>query len=702
MEMTKFLNKLFLFGIILGGANLDAAHYPGEAHSLRGVINNFEQFYSVDFSNNAASNKNTISAGVNYESNTSIREQHVIGHYDENEYLEYIDDTNNKNKVVKILCRLDSDNIGSEYNLGNWLSVYPIGAGFYSLGDKVSSADDLNYNKFPLQDSSGTTLYYVDADTLFEKEVMNLFDNTGAEVGKAVLVKLGETYEVKTFENGITYSTTFIEEEAGDRPLGRVTVLKEVASRPLAYEKNAQTQEWATLNSEGTEVEPLNKAKVLIDQGASITMQSLFRSKITVTKFGELENKGTLTLKSGNVLETPSIILTEGEEQDYKKTIKNLDAVAVNNEGGEIVVEAGGKITGDGVIKGGKVDLSKLIPSLISHDSLFNADHYTTSFYNTEIVITKDESNIDKFSSITEPLFTNVKFYSDLDGETRHSTVQMPVSVLSYSNDLTFLGQYNTLLPLVYASSASIGTGGSFSNVEQCILKMFNLNSEDFKDDKTKCPLQFSASTGKNLYEFMNKMATVTVSIGGVPTTLDTLGKLAVDLFSFSFDSPDIEYSKFKADDESLTNLAKVQFVCNNESAQDKNLNLLPGNNEEETALTVRQEFNNWPGTLSFDESVKPLTFENTVGLGFGWPFYTYNVKLNDAVELITSGNIVLNLANSGELTLGSFEHKGGILHINSLNGEELLIKVKAGKTYKHTGNGAVYYHGPVSLTLTA
>ena len=444
----------------------------------------------------------------------------------------------------------------------------------------------------------------------------------------------------------------------------------------------------------------LNKVKFSITPKYTLTLQNSVGgggekpTYLSVTEFGQLINRGRIEAKNGSIIASPAIELASDPEEElasdqeeelasdqeeeleketifvkattdkqWNQAILNLNNVAIQNTNGIIKFYVGSATNSNSmlitnkypIIQGGTIDVSDFIINGSNEQFLT----IKSAFYNTNIILFQNINNIaldfnddSKFASDSKHLFKNMLFFSDIkdkDGnitESRHSTVIVP-NQIKIITDSEVKKDFNTTRDIV--SCTPINTNN--------VLKLFYTEA-DINTFGNNAPLVVQQD-GTSLYDALN--------FPQQPS------KLAIDLFSFNFDDNIIDYNEIQFGIH-----PNLQFVVSSKYTGDKDLMLIP--RDDSTEVIIGPEFNNYPGTLLFDPSIK------TIRLGNG----EQSMEEESELKLLTSKNKVsTELKEEGQLKASASAREV----VRVLDGEEDWIctyKIKANDDMKIIANGNV------------
>ena len=413
---------------------------------------------------------------------------------------------------------------------------------------------------------------------------------------------------------------------------------------------------------------------------------------LNVTNFGQLINNGKIELQDNTAISLPSVSLNSTtDSSQWNQTISNLSDVALDNTNGTITFHAGSSINNIEhdqnkypIIQGGIVninisdflDLSNGIITTKEGNPHLNIN---SSFYNVNLNINID--TIPYFNSadfnLTEPIFKNMKFFSDIKDdtgnttETRHSILVIPSAIQLITNESN---------KNIYNIEKDIISLVKINNTEN-ILKLF-YNESDISSFGDNSPLIIQQNE-ISIYNLLNKPADYIEEY-------DDAKEYTLDLFSFTVINNTIDYDKLT---NSIPN--NIQFVINNDYTGNKDLKLLPKSGS--TALDIGQAFNKYPGIISFDTSIQTLNFNNN-----SEETYEYIIKANDGMKIITKGNITLIFANNETLKLEQLFNNStskSTLKLIKQGTSKLIIKTK---DFNVTKDSIIMVQQPIGINLVS
>ena len=744
--MTKFLNKLFLCGILLNSVNYELAYSSDPEPSTPGQFN-----ITVDFEKNEASTDNN-----ELNTNMDIQYSNTIGKYDTDKYE--IKDNILYGKEEKEFCTLNPDagNYGMfcapdgrtplsvpftttiQYGEKNYY-VFPVYVLIKKNNIKYKS-DDTGFCLFI--ERSGKYIYINNSKIAtgnppeFNSDDLSLTNNVNDTSINIMLVKIGDKYKLSE----------------------DCTKILKVEPSPLAKyvtKPGDNTMKWYKTDENGNlpenpaEYKKLNKAIFTITSDGELTLSKSEggggKSSLEVTRFGKLVNNGQLMVNSNTSILTPNIILgseqrTRGRMMElpyYFRAILNLNDVAIDNSNGTLVLKSGSTIRDSEsvipnpillsvrpeeggaaigaerfismpIIKGGTVDISDFLNwndenwTDINEKSDGSASHINSAFYNVNIKLLPEKQtntsdlityfNDDtKFANEAKHLFKNMIFFSDIKNnegtvvEARHSTVLIP-SFLSVSNSSEDKTKYNTEKPVILQAHLK----------EDNVLRLFYPDTliEEDEDFKKNLPLVVEFATMNNsLYEFLNNPAHYINDISVKANTKKLSGNYSLDLSPFvKNDGNVVDYSKF--DENGNINLEKIQFVSDKDSKDNLDLTLNPsyvmdGNTKvENTTIDMKSTYDGWKGVIT------PTS--NKIKLSTG----TYIIKASKYLSIETEGDVNLYFDNKDKLNLCELSNSNGTLSVFQYNLKEnspLTIKLASDDCIIFP-NKATNINAPVSI----
>ena len=712
--MTKFLNKLFLCGILLNSVNYELAYSSDPEPSTPGQFN-----ITVDFEKNEASTDNN-----ELNTNMDIQYSNTIGKYDTDKYE--IKDNILYGKEEKEFCTLNPDagNYGMfcapdgrtplsvpftttiQYGEKNYY-VFPVYVLIKKNNIKYKS-DDTGFCLFI--ERSGKYIYINNSKIAtgnppeFNSDDLSLTNNVNDTSINIMLVKIGDKYKLSE----------------------DCTKILKVEPSPLAKyvtKPGDNTMKWYKTDENGNlpenpaEYKKLNKAIFTITSDGELTLSKSEggggKSSLEVTRFGKLVNNGQLMVNSNTSILTPNIILgseqrTRGRMMElpyYFRAILNLNDVAIDNSNGTLVLKSGSTIRDSEsvipnpillsvrpeeggaaigaerfismpIIKGGTVDISDFLNwndenwTDINEKSDGSASHINSAFYNVNIKLLPEKQtntsdlityfNDDtKFANEAKHLFKNMIFFSDIKNnegtvvEARHSTVLIP-SFLSVSNSSEDKTKYNTEKPVILQAHLK----------EDNVLRLFYPDTliEEDEDFKKNLPLVVEFATMNNsLYEFLNNPAHYINDISVEANTKKLSDNYSLDLSPFvKNDGNVVDYSKF--DENGNINLEKIQFVSDKDSKDNLDLTLNPsyvmdGNTKvENTTIDMKSTYDGWKGVIT------PTS--NKIKLSTG----TYIIKAHEYMSIETTGDVNLYFDNEGKLSLCELSNNNSNLSVFQYN----------------------------------
>ena len=707
--MTKFLRKVFLFGILLSSVNYELAY-----SSTPGQFN-----IAVDFDKNEASTDNN-----ELNTNMDIQYNNTIGKYDTDKYE--IKDNILQEKEEKVFCELNPDANNYEFYLEAGVPQPPLAT---YIGK--TTYEGIDYYVFPigefgyslsntgLVECNGQTILYNNRRDIIFSSIENSLIFTNNMLGINIMgVKIGDIYKISG--NNIVYAPK---------------IAKYSTKSGETNMKWYKTDEDGNLPADSKDYEPLNKAIFTITSDGELTLSESGGGGTTileVTNFGQLVNSGKLILNDKTSILGSEIILGN-ETNEWNKSISNLKDVAIDNSNGTIVLKSGSTIDdivdtksdpvgtdNDPIIKGGTIDISDLLNwTTLSWDTVDkNNDkdiNINSAFYNTKIKLLpdkyldgdneKDFITHENFNTIlnyfnnptnTIPqLFKNMKFFSDIkDGngnvtEARHSTVSMPGALGLSGTTTTNKEKYNTEKQVILQASFNSDN----------VLKLFYETNDITDEFKTNPPLVVdSATLNVSLYELLSDPASYisSISVSGKILSAD----YGLDLIPFvKNDKNVIDYSKFN--ENGNTNLDKIQFVSDKDSTDNLDLTLHPSyvmdgkTKVENTTIDMKSTYDGWKGIIT------PTS--NKIKLSTG----TYIIKAHEYMSIETEGDVNLYLDNEGKLSLCELSNNNdgsnnlSVFQYNYKNGNDtpLIIRLLA-KDYTIPVGNVTTTNAPIKVNF--
>ncbi|MBQ9440991.1 MAG: hypothetical protein IJU54_01095 [Alphaproteobacteria bacterium] len=414
---------------------------------------------------------------------------------------------------------------------------------------------------------------------------------------------------------------------------------------------------------------------------------------LNVTNFGQLINNGKIELQDNTAISLPSVSLNSTtDSSQWNQTISNLSDVALDNTNGIITFHAGSSINNIEndqnqypIIQGGIVNINisdflDLSNGIITTKESNPHLNINSSFYDVNVNLNINIDTIPCFNSadfnLTEPIFKNMKFFSDIKDDTGNTTeTRHSISVIRAIQLITNESNKN-----IYNTEKDIISFVKINNTEN-ILKLF-YNENDISSFGYNSPLIIQQNE-ISIYNLLNKPADYI-------DEYDDEKEYTLDLFSFTVINNTIDYDKLT---NSIPN--NIQFVINNDYTGNKDLKLLPKSGS--TALDIGQAFNKYPGIISFDTSIQILNFNNN-----SEETYKYIIKANDGMKIITKGNITLIFANDETLKLEQLFNNStskSTLKLIKQGTSKLIIKTK---DFNVTKDSIIMVQQPIGINLVS
>lgn len=418
--MTKFLKKVFLYGILLSCVNYELV-YSAEKPILdeegtklilekenekiekqppkkdyeeteKALEPEFEpklvkssnpgQFnITVDLENNIGSINNKL------DSDMEIKWNQTIGSYDTDKYE--IKDNALYNKGEKVFCKLDKN--AGDYGIfkKKQTMMRPLQDLDVPYTTKMTHTDGKDYYVFPICDN----YYKFISDTnIVNMVIQNTQDQilTTKDGNKIYIGNLMNNNNITFQGSSVPYvgdiaTTTVRECNIMCVKIGDIYKLSEDNTKILQCKfplykyitndsdttmKWYKTDETGKLPGDTADYTELNRTIFTITPNGKLTLSKPDSSgeiSLVVSNFGKLINNGKLILNDKTSILSPKIILGN-ETNQWNKSISNLDDVAIDNSNGTIVLKSGSTIDNinksddsDPITQGGTVDISDLV-----------------------------------------------------------------------------------------------------------------------------------------------------------------------------------------------------------------------------------------------------------------------------------------------------------------------------------------------------
>ena len=660
--MKKILYKMCLCGILIWNIDNNIV-YSVEEKSL--------QFTSqIVLDNIPITNSNDFN-------NKEINGNHIIGYYNTNKF--YVDN-NILYENDKVFCKLKKK--ARDYGIFNMSCPYT-GTIIYNNKDYIvfpittiqKSENKLQYHFTKSSLHKNNRPIIVNNNSISDYDFINnisILDNVNKSGVNIMCIQLQPKYPKSLYKLS----------------KNNLKILHDV---PLA-KFDSNINKWYETDENGNYIidkttnkrVELSKSKVIIPFTSKITLldseDKSDPTAIEISPFGKLINIGVIEANENTSIYGQGAIQESYGSYKWNNIISNLEDVAIQNDNGEIIFKSGSTISTKDklsfpVIKGGTVDISDLIEFTGNSIILKNDDMINAGFYDVHIKLFSDDfpkqqnydeiltylSNNDNFSNTTEPIFKNMKFFSESP-----STINMLVADPSVTVQLNMFNtnkcSYNTRKSVIKSDGSNIDFPYNVDNISNNVLRLF-YTENDINKFRGISPL-----TVKYYYTDPIELHTFLSNPSLYIHDYSTKTKYGIDLFTFSIDNNTIDYSKITSEMPK-----NIQFVINTNYKWDRNLILKPAIDE----ITIGPEFNNYPGILLLDSSVKKLNIINN-----NKNTNLYTIRMNEGIKIKTKGNIKLLLNNNGIIKLEGIRNISGILSIFPYkNNDTLAIEIPVSKS---------------------